>query len=250
MKKMLSLLGLICLGTALSLNARAESFSHQSFDRVLAENVKDGVVDYPGIAKDARFAGYLKDIADFDPDQLPTVSARLAFWINAYNALAIQGILNGLSPETWIGKYRYFKRAKYRVGGRDIDLYALEHDVILPYGEPRAHFALVWASASCPKLATEAYIGEKLDMQLDRQAREFINDPTRNRFDPAQKTAHLSKIFDWFENEFKSEEGSVPAYVSQYVEDRELAQALKDGKWRVAYQNYDWGLNGRAPTGG
>lgn len=247
MKTLRRLLTLIGLAALLSPAVKAEDFSHQSFNQVLSAHVHDGVVDYPAIAKDKNFSGYVKDIAEFEPERLSSVSARLAFWINAYNALAIQGILDGLSPQSWIGKYRYFKHAKYRVGGRDLDLYALEHDIILPYGEPRVHFALVCASASCPKLASEAYMGDQLDAQLEQRTLLFINDPTRNRFDAAQKAAYLSKIFDWFQDDFKAASGSVTEYVAQYVSDSDIARSLKKGSWRIEYLPYDWSLNGPVP---
>ncbi len=83
-------------------------FSHQSFDEVLQAHVKDGVVDYPAVAKDARFAAYLDQLDRVDPNALPTRRHRLAFWINAYNAFAIKGILDGYSPLTTIGQWRYF----------------------------------------------------------------------------------------------------------------------------------------------
>lgn len=63
-------------------------FSHQAFDEVLKSHVKDGVVDYPAIAKDARFAAYLEQLDRVDPNALPTRRHKLAFWINAYNAFA------------------------------------------------------------------------------------------------------------------------------------------------------------------
>lgn len=226
--------------------ACAQDFSHHSFEQVLKAHVSDGQVDYPGIAGDPRFAGYLRDIAEYDPAQLKSDRARLAFWINAYNALAIEGILNGLSPRTLIGKYRYFKSAQYRVAGRDIDLYALEHDIILKLGEPRVHFALVCASASCPKLASEAYTADRLEPQLDQRARLFVQDPTRNRFDSERKIAQLSKIFHWFEDDFESR-GGVLVYLSQFMDNPALKSSLQAGGWKIRYLGYDWSLNGVAP---
>lgn len=86
-------------------------------------------------------------------------SEALVYWINAYNTLAIKGILDGRSPRTLLGKYSYFKKAKYRVGGKRINLYDLERKVIIPMGEPRIHFAINCASQSCPKLLSRAYTG-------------------------------------------------------------------------------------------
>src|SRR5687768_16213691 len=80
--------------------ALCADFSHQDFDIALRTHARDGRVNYPGLSTDQGFSAYLDRIAEFDPDSLPSLTARLAFWVNAYNALAVQGILKGQSPES------------------------------------------------------------------------------------------------------------------------------------------------------
>jgi hypothetical protein len=109
------------------------------------------------------------------------------------------------------------------------------------------HFAIVCASASCPKLQPWAYQPDQLGRQLDLVARSFINDPTRNRFDRTQKVASLSMIFHWFEKDFAAVAGSVLAYVARYVDDPELAKELTQAGYRIEYLDYDWSLNGIPP---
>ena len=152
------------------------------------------------------------------------------------------------SPSSFFGRIGYFKNAKYEVGGRSLNLYDLEREVIIPMGEPRIHFAIVCASASCPVLRPEAYVAGTLDAQLDEAARRFINDPTRNRFDPDTRVAHLSKIFDWFTGDFEIDGGGVLDYVARYVQDPALAESLRGDGWSVQHLPYDWSLNGKAPT--
>ena len=221
---------------------------HQPFDEVLNANVADGKVNYPGIAADTRFTDYLNRLQPA-PEDLSMREAQLAYWINAYNALAIKGILDGKSPSTFFGRYGYFKATTYNVGGKEINLYDLERDVLIPIGEPRIHFAIVCASASCPKLLSEAYTADKLEQQLDRNTRAFINDASLNRFDRDKKIAYLSKIFDWFEEDFEKHSGSVQRYVARYVDDPELAKALESDSYKINYLKYDWSLNGVAPQG-
>lgn len=222
--------------------------THQDLDAVLRSSVRDGRVDYPAIQADPRFDSYVADRNRVDPQSLASEADRLAFWINAYNAFAIQGILDGYSPMPYIGWYRYFKARTYAVGGREITLSDLEHAILRKrFREPRIHFAIVCASLSCPKLASYAFLGDRLEEQLDAAARSFVNDPDRNRFDRRAKVARLSKIFDWFEEDFAAAAGSVLAYVSRYVNDRELARELSEQRYRVEYLDYDWGLNGIPP---
>jgi len=161
-----------------------QAFTHQLFDELLRASVFDGRVDYPAIQTDGRFDAYVSQLDHVDPTGLPTYRDQLAFWINAYNAFAIKGILDGYSPGTLAGRYRYFLGRDYRVGGEKITLYDLERSLLVPdFREPRVHFAIVCASRSCPKLRPEAYQASRLDAQLDDSARAFINDPARNRFD-------------------------------------------------------------------
>src|SRR5438128_32616 len=122
----------------------SKDFSHRLFKEVLRAHVSDGVVNYPAIVKDSRFDKYLWYLDRVDPNALPTREDQLAFWINAYNAFAIKGILDGYSPLTKFGQYRYFIARDYGVGGQRINLYDLERKVLIPdFREPRIHFAIV-----------------------------------------------------------------------------------------------------------
>lgn len=222
-------------------------FSHQPLNDVLRAHVKHGHVDYPAIAADPRFAVYLRRLERVNPDDIATRDARLAFWINAYNALAIQGILLGDSPLSTTGKYRFFIKRKFIVGGGELNLWGLEHKLLLPLAEPRVHFAINCASLSCPPLRAGAYTAAALDRELDEAARMFINDPERNRFDRRDKVARLSMIFDWYADEFERSAGSVQRYLARYVDDAALARELSADGYRVEYLPYDWSLNGIPP---
>jgi len=220
-------------------------FSHQTFDEVLRAHVQDGAVDYQGVAKDARFASYLDQLNRIDPNALPGRRHRLAFWINAYNAFAIEGILDGYSPLTRVGQWRYFIGKQYRVGGESINLYDLEKQLLIPdFREPRIHFAIVCASQSCPKLRSDAFTADWLDAQLEENARTFVNDPTKNRFDRENRVAYLSKIFEWFEPDFRAHGESLLNYVRRYLNDPELAADLATQPYRIEFLDYDWHLNG------
>ena len=224
-----------------------DQFSYHSFDAALQAHVRDGGVDYPAIARDERFLRHLRQLDRIDPNQFPTRHARLAFWINTYNAFAIQGILDGYSPKTLWGRYRYFIAREYPVGGRTINLYDLEQKVLIPdYREPRIHFVIVCASKSCPKLQSRIYAPATLEEQLEAGARAFINDPARNRFDREKKIAHLSMIFKWFESDFATQAGSLLDYIRRYVLDPDLARDLAQRPYRIEFVDYDWSLNGIA----
>ena len=225
-----------------------DQVSHQAWDRIVRTHVHDGHVDYPAIQADRTLDDYLNELNRIDPTRLPRRQDQLAFWINAYNAFAVRGILDHYSPISLWGRYRYFIGRDYRVGGTAINLYDLEREVLIEqFHEPLMHFAIVCASISCPKLQSWAYHPDRLDRQLVQVAKAFINDPTRNRFDRTQKVASLSMIFRWFEKDFSDAAGSVLAYIARYIGDPELAEELIQPGYRIEYLNYDWSLNGIAP---
>ena len=217
---------------------------HRPFTEVLQTHVKNGHVDYTGIKSDRRFGEYLKAIELGSPDTLTTEAEKLAFWINAYNALAIKGILDGLSPDNFWNRISYFKTTKYRVGSRTISLYNLEHKIIIPFNDPRIHFAIVCASLSCPKLRSEAYLASRLDEQLNNNAFDFINDPVKNKIDVHNMQLRLSKIFSWFEDDFKQHSGTVRKYISNFVKDDDRKLFLLKINNRAKYLEYNWSLNG------
>lgn len=224
--------------------ALAQDIDASSYDALLHLNVKDGVVNYAGFQDSTPFKDYVAALAV--PAELPATAEQVAYNINAYNALAIQGILDGLSPSSLLGRLRYFKLRKWPLDGRGISLYDLEHAVLRPLGEPRIHFAIVCASKSCPFLRSEAYTATRLDQQLDAQARAFVNDPSRNRFDKTTRTAHLSEIFKWFDEDFRGA-GSVQKYLAKYVSDADIATDLAQNGYNVEWIPYDWTLNGTPP---
>ena len=218
----------------------------EQWHAVVSVHVQSGRVDYPALHQDSRFASVVAGIADANLTD-SNAQQRLAFYINAYNVLAIDGILRGLSPRTALGKWRYFYRAKFTVAGERMTLNQLENDLIRAMNEPRIHFAIVCASASCPKLQGAAYRAQKLDQQLAAAAGEFINDPTKNRFSLAERSARISKIFKWFAQDFVASAGSVSTYIARYVRDPEIAAALRRQELVTRYLPYDWTLNGTPP---
>jgi hypothetical protein len=234
------------LGAALLLagGVAALAADTAAFGPLLQAHVRDGNVDYPAFQQNPAFRRHIAQLAE--PAVLATRTAQLAYYINAYNALAIAGILDGLSPSTLLGQVRYFKLRDWPLNGREISLYDLEHKVLRPLGEPRIHFAIVCASRSCPQLRADAYHEATLEAELDEQARLFVNDPTRNRYDKATRTAHLSAIFKWFDEDFRGA-GSVQKFVARYVSDPEVARDLANDAWRIEWLPYDWNLNGTPP---
>jgi len=213
-------------------------------DELLLENVRNGFVDYDGFRADARFQQFIDQIGTADPNLLSDKNQKLAFYINAYNALAIDGIINGESPESRWSRRKFFRSTEYTVLGEQLTLDDIEKEKIHTLGDARIHFAIVCASLSCPRLSNRAYTPERVDYQLHDAAQKFINDPTRNRYGLERSTAFLSMIFKWYGDDFGAAGGSIQRYISRFADDPKVADALREEKFDIRYLDYDWNLNG------
>ena len=175
------------LGAAMT----ADAADDDAYARLLKAHVKPGevsdvkvaLVDYRAVRADPDYARALDALAGSRPEDLTTATERLAFWINAYNASIVAGVLEGDSPEGKLSRLRFFRLYRRPIAGASRTPDDIE-GIVRGLHDARVHFALVCASTSCPKLRREAYVGARLEAQLDDQARQFVNDPSRNRIDP------------------------------------------------------------------
>ncbi|MDJ0927884.1 MAG: DUF547 domain-containing protein [Gammaproteobacteria bacterium] len=231
-----------------SFNTYAALPDYRAFDDLLLNHVDNGFVDYDGIAADGRLDIFLQQLGDTTAADLADDTARKAFYINAYNAVAIHGVLKGQSAESQRSRRRFFEKMEVRVLGEARSMEDIEHRELRPMGDPRIHFAIVCASLSCPRLSSRAYIPERLDEQLDASAERFVNDPSRNRFDTTQGIAFLSPIFDWFAGDFADSPDGLQRFIAGYVRDADAERELRGGKFEIRYEDYDWRLNGEFGT--
>lgn len=213
------------------------------WNALLARYVDDnGRVAYHDLQANERavFAGYLATLAQAQLAGMSETEEK-AFWINAYNAAIVNGVLQGYTAENILGRKRLFSWYTLPVAGEERSPDEIEHQILRKkFHDPRIHFALVCASTSCPKLRREAYVPDRLDQQLDEAARAFINDPARNRIDDQQVA--LSQIFQWFAEDFVRNAGSVLNFVQRFVaDDKKAILSAKSGDLR--YLEYNWTLN-------
>ncbi len=233
---------------------------HSGWDALLKKYVDErGNVEYAKWKASATDQKALDDyILQLSAAAFPasaTQAEKLAFWVNAYNAVTVKGILREY-PTTSIRNhtaklygYNIWKDLQLLVGGKAYSLEGIEHEVLRKMGEPRIHFAIVCASIGCPRLLNEAYTAKKLDDQLTLNAQAFFADPTKFNADPRSGTIQVSPILSWFAGDFGEDTAAQMKTVAPYVP--ATAQSLaKSGRARVSYLEYDWGLNDRSKSGG
>lgn len=225
----------LCVLTTGSTLAEAPDWSR--YDKALGSYVKSGKVDYAGLSKDSDFKAFMKDLRKFDRSKLKTKDEKKAYYINLYNALTLELIIKHM-PVSSIKKVgRPWKRKVFRNGGKNLTLDHIEHKILRPMGDYRIHFAINCASRSCPVLRPEAYTASKLNSQLSDQMRIFLAD-TQRGVKINNGSASVSKIFDWFGEDFGDDAGVLRLIQNRHPQGKTVT---KLGSWL----NYDWSLNGK-----
>jgi hypothetical protein len=208
--------------------------------RVLSERVlDDGRVDFVGLRRDPRdLETYVAWVATHGPKTtpalFPTPEARLAYHINAYNAVAMHHVV--VSPRRPQERIRFFLLSGFVIDGDRLSLYAYENRIIRPLGDPRVHFALNCMVRGCPRLPREPFDARRLEAQLEREARRFLNEPRNVQVDPPLGVVRLSSILRFYREDFVARAPSLIAYVNRYRE-----EPIPDG-YRVRFIPYDWTL--------
>ncbi|MSQ52229.1 MAG: DUF547 domain-containing protein [Betaproteobacteria bacterium] len=237
---------------------------------VLIEGGLASQLSYSSIAADrASLKTYLNSLSSVSESEFNAWSKprRMAFLLNAYNAYTVEKILTRYPNLKSIRDFgavfgNPWKDRFFRLFGRESWLDHVEHDLLRArgvYDEPRIHFAANCASVGCPMLREEAYVGERLDAQLEEQARRFLSDKSRNRYNPKTGKLEVSRIFDWYKEDWSSDYQGIAAdarpiasreqyftrYAALLAEREEDRRLLAAGKAAIEFLDYDWTLNDR-----
>ena len=165
----------------------------ESWQRVLDTHLDPaGRVDFEGAGRDrGELDAVLVSLAEKPVADLDSAE-HLARLLNAYNAQCLRAVLDsGYEPSQ---KLRFFWLTEQRLDGAWISLYDLENERLRTLQDARIHFALNCMTRGCPPLSGEAFVGPRLDEQLDAMTRAFASDPRFVQPDPDKGEVHLSKV--------------------------------------------------------
>lgn len=196
-------------------------------------------IDYVAWGKDPRHAKVRDEILAVDPASLTSKNEKLAYWINAYNLLTIDLItregeqdsiknLGGTFSSPW-------EKHTWTIAGKEYTLDKIEHGIVRPMKEPRVHFALNCAAKSCPDLRAEAFRAERIEQQLDEQARKTFQNSAKGYKDEGNNVIRVSKVLDWFGEDFNG--GDLRGWLKNYFPD------VINNDTTIQFFEYDWSLN-------
>ena len=240
--------------------------------KISAMNEQGTFVDYDRLRESPPYLEYRQScsprMAYLDPGLFTFTEERIAFWINLYNALIMDGVIAKKVTQS-VGSnslhlLAFFRQTAYNVGGQRMSTDDIEHGVLrgnrghpmlpgpqFPSSDPRlawiinpvdvrVHFALNCAGRSCPPI--QVYTPENLTHQLDLAARNFVNADVS--VDPEKHTVHISAIFNWFKSDFGGHNGVIDFLIEHLPEDDRKAWLVEhQHKINFQYRPYDWGLN-------
>jgi hypothetical protein len=238
------------------LAAQAFDHTHAAWGSLLRTHVvvmgegRASQLRYAGMAHDrARLKAYLAGLSAVTRQDFEgwTRAEQMAFLINAYNAFTIEKILTRYPDLTSIWDFgklfgNPFKDRFFMLLGSKASLDVLEHDLLRKrFGDPRIHYAVNCASVGCPMLREEAYAAPRLEHQLEEQAQRFLSDRARNRLRHGR--LEVSRIFDWFKEDFGDREAYFARYAVLLADGAQDRQLIAQKRAPLAFLDYDWTLN-------
>lgn len=210
------------------------------FDSFLEDHVVFGSVDYRAIKNNPKaLDDLIVKIAAYDLEDT-SEDFEKAFYINAYNVLVIEQVTENYPLKSPLDIEGFFKGTKFSVAGDSLSLDQLEFDRLLnKTKDPRIHFSLACAAKGCPYLYESAFYPEGLNEQLDFRAKQIVELSNYVFVDNKKETVTLSKIFDWYEDQFLWASESLIDFINQYRKSKIPAD------YTIEFTEYNWTLNDR-----
>lgn len=213
-----------------------------------------------------------QELSAVDPVTISGDAARIAFWLNLYNALVLVELGRNPRHGSALRHRAMFRSTSWRVGGREYSLDVIEHGVLrrnarpplrlrgpLRSGDPRLgalpsaidvriHFALNCGAVSCPPI--QPYSSEGLDDELERVTGAYVRGETE--IDRRRGGIALPYLLRLYKRDFGDRDAALE-FCLRYLDPGDAAW-LRDpggGGLEVGYGRFDWTLvdSGRhAPT--
>jgi uncharacterized protein DUF547 len=254
-------------------DSSAEAARRKNLEQILDLYVRDGEVYYRALKLErAKLDGYVSALTTESIDKRSR-DERLAFWLNAYNALVLRTVIDhypiqGRSADYPPSSIRQipgaFERLPHRVAGRTVTLDQIERTILPEFHDPRVYLALGRGALGSGRLRSEAFEPQRLETQLSEVAAECVSHARCFSADSAAGKINVSSIFSWREKEFSDAyaaaapatfagrspiERAVLAFVAPklFATEKEF---IEKNTFQVVYVPFDWTLNDLTGRGG
>jgi len=220
---------------------------HKSYDILLQLYVTNNRFDYGRMWNNEddvqRLAQYIDTLETMNPADWSKNDA-FAYWINLYNAATIELVLKNYPIKSIRDIGGFLRKSPWNrkvvtVAGREMTLNDIEATIRDQFKDARVHFALNNTAVSCPPLSNRAYLGESLENQLEAACFMVLKDERFVKITDSELL--VSKIFDWYKNDFIESAGSFREFIAKYRE--EDRDAIMDAARQLKFMDYNWDLN-------
>lgn len=204
-------------------------------------------VDYRALQRSKELTALVRQIERAKPSTLDR-DEKLAFWINAYNLLALDLVVKHYPVDSIKDIGSFFSPVwdieVAKIEGRAVSLGGIEHEILRKMSEPRIHAAIICASTSCPPLARTPFSPATIDADLNAAMHSWLmSDEKGIAINRSARSVRLSKIFDWFEEDFEAQGGVLNA-IAPHLNKADARWLKENAKTAtIGYFGYDWSLN-------
>jgi hypothetical protein len=241
---------------------------HRPFDQILDVNVRDGFVYYRALQ--STRGALDRYVASLNVPQATyngwSREAKMSFWVNAYNAVVLQTVINrypirGTSSAYPASSIRQipgaFDQRKHNIAGRSVTLDEIEKTILPEFNEPRLTLALGRGAVGSSRLRSEAYSAGRLPEQLESIQKEFVTEQRMLKVDRSTGEVAATPLLSWHEAEFVAAyaskageryasrspiERALIAFISPHLLPLEK-EFIDENKFKVTFQSLDWRLN-------
>ncbi len=230
-----------------------EKVDHSAWQTILEKYLQqdeDGItkMNYKGLLDNDRaiLDEYLSSLTAIDPRKI-NKKEQLAYWINLYNALTVQVVLDHYPTKSILkinispGFFTFGPWDKKLIIINDVELSLndIEHRILRPiWQDPRIHYAVNCASKGCPNLGTRVYSADNAEEMLTQSAIDYVNHPRGVQV--LRRGLRLSTIFKWYKRDFGRKDSEVLEHIRQYASEELLSQMSRKG---IVGYRYNWDLN-------
>jgi hypothetical protein len=183
-------------------------FGHHIWQEVLTQNLGNlGEINLVHLrAHPERLNQYLGQLEAVSPDShpayFPTTDDRLAYWINAHNALALRLVLNRYPSETLADERAFQNETRHRIGHQPVSLALIKQKVAEANSRyPMIILTLTDYTLDSPPLSTQAYQGATLRKQVAAVAQSAMSNGRLIQFDRSRTDCigiQLSPVFRYY----------------------------------------------------
>lgn len=185
---------------------------------------------------------YLARLQKVDPTTLNR-NEQLAYWLNLHNAVTVN-LMMDQKGKGKVDKYRGFPTSEGKlfaqpavtINGVAMSPDQIINDVLRPnFAGTNFHYGLFTAAMGSPSLQREPFEGTRVEAQLTRAARSFVNG---GNVAVRKGKVEASSLYEWYRADFGGDDAAVISHIKQFAEGKLATDLLNVSA--VGKFNYDF----------